>query len=88
MIFSQNRSLSEGILFADVLAQAMGQPLPGSVEAVALVCYLVYALVQLGLYWWAGSRVHTAAAVAYDTLAQLQEVPVSAPAPQNVPWDY
>ena len=79
--------LCAAVGYGYLLLPAMGVELPVSEEAAYCLFFLLQILLQLALYWWAGSRVYTTYALAYDTLLQ----PVQAPQPpvsEKVPWDY
>lgn len=73
--------------YANLLLPAVGVDLPLSDEAAYVVFFLAQILLQLALYWWAGSRVYTTYALAYDTLLQPVQVPPP-PVSDKVPWDY
>lgn len=61
------------LCYADVLLPMIGISLPGSASVWSLICYLVYAVAQVALYWWAGARVETTYAVAYCGLRQMRQ---------------
>ena len=73
--------------YGNVLLPMLGVNLPLSEKGAYVVFILMQILLQLALYWWAGSRMYTTYALAYDALLQPAPVPAP-PVPSKVPWDY
>ena len=73
--------------YADLLLPVVGVELPFSTDGAYVAFFVVQILLQLGLYWWAGSRLYTTYALAYDALLEPEPEPVP-PVPTKVPWDY
>lgn len=63
------------VCYFDLLAPALGISLPFSAEISSLVFYVLYAALTMLLYRQFGSYLHTAYAVAYDTLRYQAAMP-------------
>lgn len=74
--------------YGDMLLPALGISLTVSSDVAFFAFYVLYIAGQLALYWWAGSRVETTYALAYDTLLQQPQAPAVQTTPKNQPWDY
>lgn len=63
------------ILYLDTILPALGMELPVSAEIRYFSAFVLYAVCQLGLYWWRKGYVDVTYAAAYDALREPEEQP-------------
>ena len=79
--------LVSAVCYADALLALLGITLPVSVTFAYFASFVLYLVLQLGLYWWRKNEVDTTYAVFYHALQQPQQKK-PAPMPQKQPWTY
>lgn len=79
--------LVSAVCYADALLALLGIALPVSADFAFFASFVLYLLLQLGLYWWRKNEVDTTYAVFYDALQQPQQKK-TAPVPKKQPWTY
>lgn len=72
------------ICYADALVPMLGISMPWDEEVMFFVCFLVYLVLQLALYWWAKAQVECTYAVCYDGFSQGTKKPTE----ESHKWEY